>query len=92
MYISIMKSKSKKESILHRVKIVKGHILAIERMIEEDRYCIDIIHQSLAVQKALKNLDMEIMTDHLKTCVVEQAKEGKEQKLVDELVNIYKYK
>lgn len=87
-----MKRKTEKESILHRVKIVKGHILAIEKMIEGDRYCIDIIHQSLAVQKALKNLDMEIMTDHLKTCVVEQAKNGKEQKLVDELVNIYKYK
>ncbi len=82
----------KKQKILHRVKIIKGHISAIEKMIETGQYCVDIIHQSLAVQKALKKLDMIIMEDHLKNCVVEQARKGEDQKVVKELVSIYKYK
>jgi len=82
---------TKKEK-LHRIKVIKGHIQAIEKMIEEDAYCINIIHQSLAVQKALKKLDSVIMTDHINCCVVEQAKEGDFQKITDELIAIYTYK
>lgn len=81
-----------KEDKLHRIKIIKGHVEAIERMIQEDAYCIDIVHQSLAVQKALKTLDTVIMENHIKSCVVEQAKEGDFQKIVDELLGIYTYK
>jgi DNA-binding FrmR family transcriptional regulator len=81
-----------KKDKLHRIKIIKGHVEAIERMIEEDAYCIDIVHQSLAVQKALKTLDTVIMEDHIKCCVVEQAKEGNFQKITDELLAIYTYK
>jgi len=77
---------------LHRIKIIKGHIEAIERMIEDDVYCIDVIHQSLAVQKALKMLDTVIMADHIQCCVVEQAKNGDFQKITDELITIYTYK
>ncbi len=87
-----MTQQDKKQKTLHRVKIIKGHISAIEKMIESDQYCVDIIHQSLAVQKALKKLDMVIMEDHLKNCVVEQARKGEDQKVVTELVSIYKYK
>jgi len=81
-----------KNQILHRVKIITGHVEAIERMIEKDAYCIDIIHQSLAVQKVLKVLDTLIMEDHIKNCVAEQAKDGDFQKITDELISIYTYK
>lgn len=81
-----------KEQKLHRIKIIKGHVEAIERMIEKDAYCIEIVHQSLAVQKALKMLDTLIIEDHIKHCVAEQAKEGDFQKITDELVSIYTYK
>ena len=81
-----------KKQKLHRIKIIKGHIEAIERMIEDDVYCIDIVHQSLAVQKALKMLDTVIMADHIQCCVVEQAKSGDFQKITDELITIYTYK
>lgn len=83
---------SKKQRIIHRIKIIKGHLNAIEKMVNEDKYCIDVVHQSLAVQKALKNLDMELMKGHIENCVVTQAMEGKTQKVIDELVSIYKYK
>lgn len=81
-----------KEQKLHRIKIIKGHVEAIERMILNDEYCIDIVHQSLAVQKALKKLDTIIMADHIQCCVVEQAKLGNFQKITDELISIYTYK
>ncbi len=81
-----------KEQKLHRIKIIKGHVQAIEKMIEEDEYCIHVIHQSLAVQKALKKLDSAIMEDHIRCCVVEQAKDGEFQKITDELIAIYSYK
>jgi DNA-binding FrmR family transcriptional regulator len=81
-----------KEQKMHRIKIIKGHLVAIERMIENDVYCIDIVHQSLAVQKALKKLDTVIMADHIQCCVVEQAKNGDFQKITDELIAIYTYK
>ncbi|MBU1133258.1 metal-sensitive transcriptional regulator [Patescibacteria group bacterium] len=81
-----------KEKLTHRIKIIRGHINAIEKMIEEDKYCIDIIHQSLAVQKALKKLDSVVMADHIKHCVVDQAKKGNFDKITKELLNIYEYK
>lgn len=84
--------RSNKSSTIHRLKIIKGHILAIERMLESDAYCIDIVHQSLAVQKALKKLDMAIMEDHINHCVADQAKEGDSKKITEELLSIYKYK
>jgi CsoR family transcriptional regulator, copper-sensing transcriptional repressor len=83
---------AEKKQKLHRIKIIKGHIIAIEKMIENDDYCIDIVHQSLAVQKALKMLDTIIMAGHIQCCVVEQAKQGDFQKITDELIAIYTYK
>ena len=78
---------SKKQNI-HRIKIIKGHLNAIEEMIDSDAYCVDILNQSLAVQKALKGLDLKLMEGHLNHCVIEQTK----KKVVDELLTIYKYK
>lgn len=83
---------NKKEKHLHRIKIIKGHVQAIQNMVENDDYCIDIVHQSQAVQKSLKKLDALVMEDHIKHCVVEQAKKGNLTKITEELLGIYKYK
>ncbi|MFQ5493302.1 MAG: metal-sensitive transcriptional regulator [Candidatus Dojkabacteria bacterium] len=88
-----MKNKqSAKQKNLHRIKIIGGHIRAIEEMINESKYCVDIIHQSLAVQKALKRLDMALMKDHLNTCVVGQIRNGETDKSIDELLRLYEMK
>lgn len=81
-----------KDKILHRMKIIKGHILAIEKMIEEDRYCIEVIHQSQAVQSALRKLDSLMLQDHIKNCVIEQAKSRDFKKISKELIKIYEFK
>ena len=61
-------------------------------MVNNDAYCIDIVHQSLAVQKALKNLDQVVMEGHINRCVPEQAKNGDTKKITEELLSIYRYK
>ena len=61
-------------------------------MVNKDSYCVDILYKCLAVKKALKKLDAFIMEDHLRECVVNQAKNGLEKKMVEELLSIYNYK
>ncbi len=84
--------KNNKERLVHRMKIIQGHLKKVMAMIEEDAYCIDIVHQSLALQKALKEVDMLIMAEHLQTCAVDQIKDGKKEKTIEELLSIYTYK
>lgn len=91
--ITYMKQvKTHKEKIIHRIQIIEGHIKAIKSMIDQDAYCVDIVLQSLAVQKALKGLDSLIVTQHLKTCMIDQIKNGKEDQAIKELNEIYKLK
>jgi CsoR family transcriptional regulator, copper-sensing transcriptional repressor len=81
-----------KKSALHRIKIIQGHLKAVEKMITENEYCVDVIHQSMAVQKALKKLDMLLMENHLNHCVIEQIQHGQKDKSVDELLRLYEMK
>ena len=81
-----------KDKALHRIRIIKGHVSAVEKMLESGAYCVDVVHQSLAIQKALKQFDKAVMEDHIKNCVVHQAKSGHENKIVEELLSIYNYK
>ena len=83
---------TKKAQACHRLKIICGHINAIEKMVENDEYCINVVHQSLAVQKALKNFDSAVMEKHIKHCVADQAAKGDAKKITEELLSIYKYK
>ena len=84
--------KTHKDSVLHRLKIARGQISKLIDMVEKDTYCIDVLHTSLSTQKALKKVDSMIMEDHLSHCAVDQARRGETEKLVKELVDIYKYK
>lgn len=84
--------KTNKDRALHRLKIIQGHIKSIEKMIEEDKYCVDIIHQSLAVQRALHKIDLLLMEDHLNTCVVHQIHSGQEKQTTEELLKLFEFK
>ena len=84
--------KTNKDSVLHRLKIARGQISKLIQMVEDDTYCIDVLHTSLSTQKALKKVDSMLMEHHLKNCAVDQARRGETEKLVKELVDIYKYK
>jgi len=58
-----------KREILNRLKSAEGHVRGIERMVDEDAYCIDVINQILAVQRALDKVNSMILEHHLQTCV-----------------------
>lgn len=70
--------------------IVEGHLRKVRRMVDEGAYCMDIIHQSQAIQSALKNFDDEILRQHLTVCVVRDIKAGNSDKITKELLDVYK--
>lgn len=84
------KPKTGQERILHRLKISLGHMKKVIKMVEEDEYCIDVIHQSKAVQKGLKETDHLILENHLNTCAAKAIREGKEKKAIEEIMGIIK--
>jgi DNA-binding FrmR family transcriptional regulator len=55
---------------LRRLKTAEGHIRGIERMLQEDAYCIDVIRQIQAVQSALSKISLQILEDHLHSCLI----------------------
>ena len=84
------KPKDHRERVLHRLKISLGHMKKVMKMVEEDAYCIDVIHQSKAVQKALRETDVVILENHLQTCAAEAIRDGREEKAIEEIIGIFK--
>ncbi len=58
------------QDVLNRLKNIEGHVRGIERMVEDDNYCIDIIRQIQAVQSALNKVNSQILENHLNTCLI----------------------
>ena len=71
------------------MKIIEGHIKKVVSMVEEDRYCIDIIQQSSAVRSSLKKVQDLILSRHLNTCIYPVMKENSGKKVVEELIDLY---
>lgn len=82
--------KDTQERILHRLKIARGHLQKVIQMVEGGRYCIDVIHQSQAVQSALYEVDSLLLENHLKTCVVDHIKKGEADASIKEIMNVLK--
>ena len=80
-----------KKRALHRTKILEGQMRGLEKMIEQEEYCIDIITQSLAIQKSLRSLNKLLVENHLRTHVSDMFAAGGELKdmAVDELLRVY---
>lgn len=85
----IPRNHSAERRILHRFKIAHGHLNKVIKMVEDGEYCIDVIHQSRAVQKALKEADNLILENHLKTCVADAIKKG-DRRVISEVMNVFK--
>lgn len=80
----------KQNKIIRRLKIIEGQVRGLQKMVADEKYCVDIIHQSLAVKKALSGIEDILLEGHLSTHVVEQMKSGKESKAVKEILKIHK--
>lgn len=88
----MFRPKNKKEQILHRLKITKGHLEKIISMVEENNYCIDVLHQSQAVQAGLKQADNIILEHHLLTCAADAISKGKKDEAIAEVMNVFRRK
>ncbi len=78
-----------KEKVQKRLNIIKGQLLGLQKMIETDEYCMDLLNQSLAIQNSLKSLDSVLFERHLNTHVSHQF-EKEPAKAVGELVTLFK--
>ena len=75
-----------KDQLLKRLRRVEGQVRGIERMVEEDRYCTDVITQISAVQAALDKVALGLLDGHARHCVVEGHGEGGPEQLTEELM------
>ena len=58
------------EEVIRRLKTAEGHLRGVQRMVEDDAYCIDVIHQIQAVQAALNKISTDILDHHLNSCLI----------------------
>ena len=84
--------KDTQERILHRLKIARGHLYKVIQMVEEDCYCINVLHQMQAVGAGLKETENLLLENHLKTCVAESIAKGKKDEAIAEVMEVFKKK
>jgi DNA-binding FrmR family transcriptional regulator len=75
--------------ILKRLNYVEGHLAGIRRMVESEQYCVDILKQTYAVRRALEKLEARMLEGHLRDCVVTGVREGREEQVLGELMQLY---
>jgi DNA-binding FrmR family transcriptional regulator len=78
-----------KKDALKRLSYIEGHLAGVRRMIEEDQYCVDVLKQTYAVRRAIEKMEALLLDGHLHTCVVEGVREGREDEVVGELLQLY---
>ena len=81
-----------KQGIVNRLKSIEGHVRGVQRMVDEDAYCIGIINQVLAVQRALEKVNSLILERHLQTCVTTAIRgedPAERERVIDEILSIF---
>ena len=79
------RSAQEQKALLNRLSRLEGQIRGIRRMVEEDSYCTDILTQSAAITAAMNAFNKELLANHIRTCVMDDIKAGKDE-TVDDLV------
>jgi len=79
-----------KSALLRRLNRIEGQARGVAKMVEEDRYCVDVLTQIAAIQSALDALAMQLFANHTKGCVRSAVQSGDGQAAVDELMNVVK--
>jgi DNA-binding FrmR family transcriptional regulator len=81
-----------KQQLLNRLRTIEGHVRSIERMVDEDAYCIDVLNQTRAVQRALDRFNSLILQRHLNSCVttaIRSEDAGERERVVSELLQVF---
>lgn len=81
-----------KKKLIRRLKIIEGQVRGLQQMIDQEKYCINIITQTSAVKQALSNVEDILMENHLSTCALKQVQAGQIEKAKQEILKVYKLK
>jgi DNA-binding FrmR family transcriptional regulator len=81
--------RAEKQDVIKRLNYIEGHLKGIRKMVDEDKYCVDILRQTYAVRKAIEKLESLILENHLHACVPEGITSGKADVVIEELVQLY---
>lgn len=81
-----------KQKLIRRLKIIEGQVRGLQKMIDNDVYCIDVITQTSAVKQGLSNMEDILMENHLGHCLVNQIKSGQTKKATNEILKVYQLK
>lgn len=84
------RTQDEKQKVINRLKRIEGQVRGIQKMVEEDRYCVDILVQISAIQSALKNTGFSITERHINHCVSDAIKQGEGQETIEELMSVLK--
>lgn len=80
-----------KKAVLNRLKRIEGQVRGIQKMVDSDRYCIDILVQISAIQAALKKVGFTISERHMKHCVTHALETGDGERAIEELLDVMKH-
>jgi Uncharacterized protein conserved in bacteria len=80
---------SKKVAVLKRLAFVDGHLQGVRRMVEADKYCVDVLKQTFAIRRAIEKIEALMLDNHLHTCVIEGIKDGRDDQVIGELLDLY---
>ena len=81
-----------KQKINKRLKILEGQIRGVQKMVEQNTYCIDVITQTSAIKQGLSIIEDVLLEGHLKHCVVKQIRSGQTDKATKEILKVYQLK
>ncbi len=81
-----------KNKIIRRLKLIEGQIRGLQKMVDNNIYCIDVITQTSAVKQGLSNIEDILLENHLSDCVFKQVKMGQISKAKEEILRVYKLK
>lgn len=79
-----------KTKVARQLKIIEGQVRGLQKMVEEDQYCVDVITQVSAVRNSLSSVEGKILESHLQTCAVQQMQGTNKDKAIEEILAIYK--
>ncbi|MCO7175878.1 metal-sensitive transcriptional regulator [Sporolactobacillus kofuensis] len=86
----VPRTSDEKRKIMNRLKRIEGQIRGITKMVEDDRYCVDILIQVSAVKAALEKFGFSILERHTKSCVTKAIDEGHGEEQINELLQVFK--
>ena len=78
-----------KTQLLNRLATIEGHIKGIRKMVEDDQYCVDVLKQTFAVERALQKFEAAVLDGHLHSCVPAGFKDGRDGEMIQELTELF---